>query len=117
MVPEKDMLTQTRKNIEAAIDVALGGRAAEEIFLGEEYVTTGCSSDLQNATNMAYAYVRDLGMKETEVFINEKSENLSEEYKFRVDKKVQELLQVSPQHYLTPFLTLYRNLLKEQSSS
>ena len=46
MVPEKDMLTQTKKNIEAAIDVALGGRAAEELFLGEDLVTTGCSSDL-----------------------------------------------------------------------
>jgi ATP-dependent metalloprotease len=100
MVPEKDMLTQTRKNIEAAIDVALGGRAAEELFLGEEYVTTGCSSDLQNATNMAYSYVRDLGMKEKEVFINEKSKNLSEEYKFKVDQKVQELLKVSPRHWL-----------------
>ena len=96
MVPEKDMLTQTRKNIEAAIDVALGGRAAEEIFLGDDYVTTGCSADLQNATNMAYAYVRDLGLKEKEVFINEKSENLSEEYKFKVDQEVQDLLRVSP---------------------
>lgn len=88
MVPEKDMLTQSRKNIEAAIDVALGGRAAEEIMLGEDYVTTGCSSDLQNATNLAYAYVRELGLKEKQVFINEKQENLSEEYKFKVDRIV-----------------------------
>ena len=43
---------------------------------------------------MAYAYVRDLGLKEKEVFINEKSENLSEEYKFKVDLEVQELLKV-----------------------
>jgi hypothetical protein len=45
---------------------------------------------------MAYAYVRDLGLKEKEVFINEKSENLSEEYKFKVDQEVQDLLRVSP---------------------
>ena len=94
MVPDKDMLTQSRKNIEAAIDVALGGRAAEELVLGEDYITTGCSSDLQNATNLAYAYVRELGLKETQVFINQKQENLSEEYKFKVDVIVQDLLKV-----------------------
>lgn len=43
---------------------------------------------------MAYAYVRDLGLKEKDVFINDKSENLSEMYKFKVDQKVQELLKV-----------------------
>lgn len=95
MVPEKDILTQTKRNIEASIDVALGGRAAEEVFLGEEHITTGCSSDLQNATNMAYAYVRDLGMMEDHVFINQRSENMSEDYKFKVDKMVQKLLKVN----------------------
>lgn len=104
MVPEKDMLTQNRKNIEAAIDVALGGRAAEEVFLGEDYVTTGCSSDLQNATNVAYAYVRDLGLMENEVFINQKYDLLSEEYKFKVDMMVQKLLKVTK-----PRTTLSRN--------
>lgn len=94
MVPEKDMLTQNRKNIEASIDVALGGRAAEEVFLGVENITTGCSSDLQNATNVAYAYVRDLGLMENDVFINQKSDLLSEEYKFKVDQIVQKLLKV-----------------------
>lgn len=95
MVPEKDMLTQNRKNIEAAIDVALGGRAAEEVFLGVENVTTGCSSDLQNATNIAYSYVRDLGLMENDVFINQRPELLSEEYKFKVDIMVQKLLKVN----------------------
>ena len=47
---------------------------------------------------MAYAYIRDLGMKENSVFINEKSENLSEAYKFKVDLQVQSLLQV-PNHF------------------
>lgn len=110
MIPDKDMLTQSRKNIEAAIDVALGGRAAEELILGDDYVTTGCSSDLQNATNLAYAYVRELGMRENQVFINDKQENLSEEYKFKVDQIVQELLKV------TKLLT-FRTLFKERNQS
>ena len=94
MVPEKDLMTQTKRNIEASIDVALGGRAAEEVFLGHDNITTGCSGDLQNATNMAYAYVRDLGMMEEGVFLNEDSKHMSEDYKYKVDKMVQKLLSV-----------------------
>ena len=30
----------------ASLDVALGGRVAEEIFFGNENITTGCGSDL-----------------------------------------------------------------------
>lgn len=36
----------TRKSMIAMIDVAMGGRAAEEIFYGKDNITTGCSSDL-----------------------------------------------------------------------
>lgn len=31
----------------ASIDVAMGGRAAEELFLGNDEITTGCSNDLE----------------------------------------------------------------------
>lgn len=41
MVPETDMLNYTRKTIIASIDVAMGGRAAEEIFVGHDEVTSG----------------------------------------------------------------------------
>ena len=42
------------------ITMALGGRAAEEIFFNR--VTTGASSDLQQATRLARAMVMDYGM-------------------------------------------------------
>ena len=42
------------------IDSALGGRIAEDLFLGKDKITTGCYSDLIKATNMGYSYVRDL---------------------------------------------------------
>jgi len=64
MVPETDMLNYTRKGILASIDVAMGGRAAEELFLGIDEVTSGCSSDLGKATELAYMYVKHLGMDE-----------------------------------------------------
>jgi cell division protease FtsH len=44
------------------ITMALGGRAAEEIFFGR--ITTGASTDLQQATRMARAMVTEYGMSE-----------------------------------------------------
>ncbi|MBK8985825.1 MAG: ATP-dependent zinc metalloprotease FtsH [Chloroflexi bacterium] len=44
------------------ITMALGGRAAEEVFF--DRITTGASSDLQQATRMARAMVMDYGMSD-----------------------------------------------------
>lgn len=41
MLPEKDNLNYTRKGLIASIDVAMGGRAAEELFVGQEEITSG----------------------------------------------------------------------------
>jgi ATP-dependent metalloprotease len=64
MIPETDRLNYTKKSMIANIDVAMGGRAAEELFLGNDEITTGCSSDLSKATEIAYQYVKTLGMME-----------------------------------------------------
>ena len=45
------------------ITKALGGRAAEEVFF--ERITTGASSDLQQATRMARAMIMEYGMSES----------------------------------------------------
>ena len=36
----------TKRSILASIDVAMGGRAAEELFLGNSEITTGAGNDL-----------------------------------------------------------------------
>jgi ATP-dependent Zn protease len=47
MVPnESDSLSLTKEKVLARIDVAMGGHVAEELFIGEKFVTTGCGSDL-----------------------------------------------------------------------
>lgn len=47
MVPnEADMLSLTKEKVLANIDVAMGGHVAEMLYIGEDSVTTGCSSDL-----------------------------------------------------------------------
>ncbi len=62
MIPETDRLNYTKKSMIANIDVAMGGRAAEELLFGNDEITTGCSSDLSKATEYAYQYVKMLGM-------------------------------------------------------
>ena len=63
MVPDdSDMLSTTKEKVLANIDVAMGGHVAEKLFVGDNKVTTGCSSDLRGATNIAYEAVRSYGM-------------------------------------------------------
>ena len=56
----EERFTQTRSELEALIDIALGGMAAEELFFGE--TSSGVASDLQAATNAACQMVGALGM-------------------------------------------------------
>lgn len=66
MLPKTDPLSVNKMEILAKIDVAMGGKVAEEIFFGDDEVSTGCSSDLHQATKLAYNYVKVNGMN-TEV--------------------------------------------------
>ncbi|XP_074652973.1 ATP-dependent zinc metalloprotease YME1L-like [Tubulanus polymorphus] len=63
-VPEKEEYNKTKAQLLAAMDVAMGGRVAEELIYGSEKVTTGASSDFQQATKIATAMVKRFGMSE-----------------------------------------------------
>lgn len=41
MLPENDRWSETRSQLLAQMDVSMGGRVAEEIIFGPEYITTG----------------------------------------------------------------------------
>jgi cell division protease FtsH len=56
----EERFTQTRSELEAMIDISLGGLAAEEIFFGE--TSSGVASDLAAATNAACMMVGAFGM-------------------------------------------------------
>merc|ERR1712151_861785 len=62
LLPDENESSMSRKKIMGYIDVALGGRASEELFLGADQITTGCSSDLNSATSYSYSYARELCM-------------------------------------------------------
>ncbi|WVN89778.1 uncharacterized protein L203_105008 [Cryptococcus depauperatus CBS 7841] len=63
-LPEQDKDSYTRREYNAMIDVALGGRAAEEMIFGHDDVTSGCSSDLQRATDVAARMIRNYGFSD-----------------------------------------------------
>ncbi|KAI9633435.1 ATP-dependent peptidase [Dioszegia hungarica] len=63
-LPEQDKDSYSRKEYSAMIDVALGGRAAEEMIFGHDDVTSGCSSDLQRATDVATRMIRSYGFSD-----------------------------------------------------
>jgi ATP-dependent metalloprotease len=63
-LPDSDELSVTKAQLLARMDVALGGRFAEELVFGAEKVTTGASSDFEQATAIARAMVTQYGMSE-----------------------------------------------------
>jgi len=58
--PDEDRTLITRGELEARIKVALGGTLSEELILGD--ISTGATSDLQAANDIAGRMVREFGM-------------------------------------------------------
>ena len=61
-LPEDDKHTYTREYLEAMLAVLMGGRSAEEIFLG--HITTGAGNDIERSTDIARNMVCEWGMSE-----------------------------------------------------
>jgi cell division protease FtsH len=61
-IPEKDRLVYSKRYWLAYLRVCYGGRLAEELYCGDS--STGASMDIQQASNIARAMVRDWGMSE-----------------------------------------------------
>ena len=59
-----DRTLYTRRQLEAMICAALGGRAAEELILGREDVTNGAANDLKKARDIAAAMAKEWALGE-----------------------------------------------------
>ena len=60
--PDEDIYYTTKKQLIDSIMISLGGRAAEQIILGE--ISTGASSDLQHCNGVAREMITRYGMSE-----------------------------------------------------
>uniref|UniRef100_A0A8C7MEU9 ATP-dependent zinc metalloprotease YME1L1 n=1 Tax=Oncorhynchus kisutch TaxID=8019 RepID=A0A8C7MEU9_ONCKI len=64
MLPENDRWSETRAQLLAQMDVSMGGRVAEELIFGDDYITTGASSDFDGASRIAKMMVTRFGMSD-----------------------------------------------------
>jgi cell division protease FtsH len=61
-LPTDDKHSYTKDHLEGMLAVLMGGRTAEEIFLG--HITTGAGNDIERATDIARNMVCEWGMSE-----------------------------------------------------
>lgn len=105
--PDEDRQYTTKAQLVEQIIVSLGGRAAEELVLGE--ISTGASSDLKHANGIARNMITKYGMSEElsnlvfgdendEVFLGKSyghTRNYSEEISAKIDTEVKKIIDES----------------------
>ena len=103
-LPQEDVAYQSKKELTEQIVRCLGGRAAEQLVLGD--ISTGAGSDIQRASSIARNMVMRYGMSEKlgsvvyetghdEVFIGRsmaQAKSYSEEVAARIDEEVSALI-------------------------
>ncbi len=65
-----DKMYNTKKEMINNIQIALSGRIVEELVFGRDNVTTGASNDIQRATELLVAMIKQFGMSEEIGMIN-----------------------------------------------
>src|SRR5215510_7549387 len=110
-LPERDKLSYSKQWCEARIATMFGGRVAEQLIYGEDNVTNGATSDIQQATRLARAMVMQWGMSERlgrvryhgneqEVFLGHsvtQTVNMSEETAKLIDDEIRSLIEAGEQ--------------------
>ncbi|GFZ08507.1 FTSH protease 4 [Actinidia rufa] len=98
-LPDKDETSVSRKQMLARLDVCMGGHVAEEIIFGENEVTSGASSNLQQATTLARAMVTKYGMSKQVGLVahnyDDNGKSMSTETRLLIEEEVKEFLERS----------------------
>jgi len=105
-LPEKDQYSYSKTKMLSRLVICMGGRVAEELKYGSDKITSGASSDIAAATNLARSMVTEWGMSEIlgpvlyaensgEVFLGKsvtQNKNVSEETARLVDAEIKRLV-------------------------
>jgi len=105
-LPEKDQYSYSKTKMLSRLIIMMGGRVAEELKFGPQKITSGASSDIAAATNLARSMVTEWGMSDKlgpvlyaentgEVFLGKsvtQSRNMSEETAKLVDSEIKSLV-------------------------
>jgi cell division protease FtsH len=104
-LPEGDRYSYTKEYLMSQIAILMGGRIAEDLFLGKDKITTGASNDIERATELARAMVCEYGMsdlgpltfgkKEEQIFLGREisqHRDFSESTAIRIDEEVKKIV-------------------------
>ncbi|MFD1328222.1 ATP-dependent zinc metalloprotease FtsH [Mycoplana ramosa] len=105
-LPEGDRYSMSYKWMVSRLAIMMGGRVAEEITFGKENITSGASSDIEQATKLARAMVTQWGFSDQlgqvaygenqqEVFLGHsvaQSKNVSESTAQKIDNEIRRLI-------------------------
>ncbi len=106
-LPERDNYSYHRDKMYANLAVSMGGRVAEEVVFGYDKVSSGASSDISYATNLARDMVTRWGMSDElgplqyaeadeEVFLGysvNRQKNMSNETAQAIDKEIRRVVE------------------------
>lgn len=94
-LPEMDAVSRNYQQYMAHIDVCMGGRAAEELVFGNDHVSSGISSDLSQATRLAYALVTEYGFSEKlgSLDLHSNYDSLSSQTKQEIEQEVRTIVE------------------------
>ena len=118
--PEENKYLMQKHELVAEIDTLLGGRAAEEIFIGE--ISTGAANDLERATDIVKSMVMMYGMSEVAgLMVLEKQKNIFlggglapvKEYSEKLAEDIDEFIK----NFLNQRYEHVKNRLKEYSEA
>lgn len=99
-LPEGNRLSYRKKQAVDEIIICVGGRCAEEIFLGEDEISSGAKNDILQATQLARSMVCEWGMSKQIGMIDlsnteeeQRTHKYSEESAREIDHEVSTLIQ------------------------
>jgi len=106
-LPERDKLSMSREQMTSRLAIMMGGRVAEELVFGKDKVTSGASSDIEQATRLARMMVTRWGLSEElgtvsygenqdEVFLGmsvSRTQNASEATVQKIDKEIRRFVE------------------------
>ena len=106
-LPERDKLSMSLEQMTSRLAIMMGGRVAEELTFGHDKVTSGASSDIEQATRLARMMVTRWGLSpelgtvaygenQEEVFLGmsvARTQNVSEVTAQKIDGEIRRLVE------------------------
>lgn len=111
---KEDQIYASKTDIESAISILLGGRAAEKVVLGDDSVTTGAANDLAKANELALAYVGQYGFSTQVGLMTSQNHQRNSTLENRISEATEKLL-VNQFNVAVEVLTKHRRLLDEMA--